>query len=171
MSGVYGFINALNVIETAKKEGNYTADSIYQPNNGPFIRNYEGATFYKPGQYNPLNPLQPIYTYTEQQVAHANFVANSVLRDLQAGKLIEHANKLDQAGAANVQRVDPLVFDLDGDGIETTTLQGSTSFFDLDNNGLAENTSWLSPDDGLLVLDRNNNGNRSIAPNAMRRSR
>ena len=29
--------------------------------------------------------------------------------------------------------------------------------FDLDNSGFAEQTSWVAPEDGLLVLDRNNN--------------
>ena len=30
--------------------------------------------------------------------------------------------------------------------------------FDLDNSGFAEQTAWLAPGDGFLVLDRNNNG-------------
>jgi hypothetical protein len=51
-------------------------------------------------------------------------------------------------------RVDPLVLDLDGDGIETTDLSNG-AFFDHDGNGLAELSSWVSNDDGLLVMDRN----------------
>ena len=30
--------------------------------------------------------------------------------------------------------------------------------FDHNSNGFAESTGWAKPDDGLLVLDRNNNG-------------
>ena len=50
----------------------------------------------------------------------------------------------------------PIVIDLDGDGVETQSL-GDT-FFDLDNDGLSEQTGWVSPDDGLLVRDKNNDG-------------
>ncbi|MBO9399165.1 calcium-binding protein, partial [Shimia sp. R9_2] len=53
---------------------------------------------------------------------------------------------------------DPLVIDLDGDGIELTSLAGSSVFFDLDGDQFAERTGWVSPDDGLLVSDRNDNG-------------
>jgi len=51
----------------------------------------------------------------------------------------------------------PIVFDLDGDGIETTSLSYGI-FFDHDANGFAELTGWVSSDDGMLVLDRNNDG-------------
>ena len=51
----------------------------------------------------------------------------------------------------------PLVLDLDGDGVETTSLQEGT-FFDHDDNGFAEQTAWSGDDDGILVYDRNNNG-------------
>lgn len=51
----------------------------------------------------------------------------------------------------------PLVVDLDGNGVETTTAENGTHF-DHDNNGFAEKTSWVGKDDGLLVRDLNNNG-------------
>lgn len=51
----------------------------------------------------------------------------------------------------------PLVVDLDGDGVETTTAENGTHF-DHDNNGFAEKTSWVGKDDGLLVRDLNGNG-------------
>lgn len=54
---------------------------------------------------------------------------------------------------------DPLVLDLDGDGIETTSpSDGSTVLFDLDDDGVKSGTGWIKPDDGWLVLDRNGNG-------------
>ena len=52
---------------------------------------------------------------------------------------------------------DPLILDLDGDGTETIGVDAG-AYFDHDANGFAEQTGWASPDDGLLVLDRNNNG-------------
>ncbi|MDX8500902.1 hypothetical protein RFM99_21130, partial [Mesorhizobium sp. VK4C] len=53
---------------------------------------------------------------------------------------------------------DPLVIDLDGDGIELTSLAASAAYFDLDGDGFAERTGWVGSDDGLLVLDENANG-------------
>ncbi|MCX4026528.1 hypothetical protein H0A36_12840 [Endozoicomonas sp. SM1973] len=62
-------------------------------------------------------------------------------------------------GGAN-ERIprDPLILDLDGDGIELTELANSQAYFDLDGNGFATKTSWVSKDDGLLVYDRNEDG-------------
>jgi Ca2+-binding RTX toxin-like protein len=54
---------------------------------------------------------------------------------------------------------DPLALDLDGDGIELVSLANSTTYFDLDGNGFAERTGWVSSDDGILVRDGNRNGN------------
>lgn len=53
-------------------------------------------------------------------------------------------------------RTSPIVIDLDGDGIET--LEVGASYFDLDGDGLSEMSGWVSPDDGLLVHDRNGDG-------------
>ena len=63
----------------------------------------------------------------------------------------------DDAGAYTYP-VDPLIFDLDGDGIETVSLKDGVNF-DFDNNGFAEKIGWVSADDGLLVRDLNGNGN------------
>lgn len=52
----------------------------------------------------------------------------------------------------------PVVFDLDGDGIEYTSFLTSTVRFDMDNDGDLDRTSWVGADDGLLVFDRNGNG-------------
>ncbi|MEL6679311.1 MAG: calcium-binding protein, partial [Pseudomonadota bacterium] len=53
---------------------------------------------------------------------------------------------------------DPLVIDLDGDGIETLQLDELDVYFDLDNDFFRERTGWLDGDDGFVVLDRNENG-------------
>ena len=53
---------------------------------------------------------------------------------------------------------DPLVIDLDHDGVELTKLAGSQAYFDLKGNQFATQTSWVSKDDGFLALDQNNNG-------------
>ena len=53
---------------------------------------------------------------------------------------------------------DPLVLDLNGDGIISTIGQGKGVYFDLDNSSFAEKTAWVAPTEGLLVWDKNANG-------------
>jgi hypothetical protein len=78
--------------------------------------------------------------------------------------LVEQALTLSAAvarsakGTAWAAEIDPLVIDLDGDGLETTELATSGVYFDLDQDLFAERTGWISADDGFLVRDRNNNG-------------
>lgn len=52
---------------------------------------------------------------------------------------------------------DPLILDLDHDGIETVRL-GSGVFFDHSGDGFAEQSGWVASDDGFLVMDRNGDG-------------
>ena len=53
---------------------------------------------------------------------------------------------------------DPLILDLNGDGVQTTALSASSTFFDVDNDGFAERTEWASANDGMLAIDTNGNG-------------
>ena len=53
---------------------------------------------------------------------------------------------------------DPIVLDLNGDGIQLTSLDGSTTHFDFAGDGFAERTAWVSAGDGLLAIDDNGNG-------------
>ncbi|MDI1302711.1 MAG: VCBS domain-containing protein [bacterium] len=52
---------------------------------------------------------------------------------------------------------DPLVVDLDGDGLETVGLAAGI-MFDHGNDGVAENSGWVGEDDALLVRDLNGDG-------------
>lgn len=52
----------------------------------------------------------------------------------------------------------PIALDLNGDGIETISLDESAVSFDITGDGIAERTGWLSKEDGFLALDRNNDG-------------
>ncbi|WP_239324785.1 calcium-binding protein [Snodgrassella gandavensis] len=54
---------------------------------------------------------------------------------------------------------DPLILDLDGDGIETTgSRKLSGALFDHDGDGIRTATGWVKADDGLLAVDRNGDG-------------
>lgn len=53
-------------------------------------------------------------------------------------------------------RFDPIVFDIDSDGVETTTIENGT-YFDHAGDGFAEQSAWVGNDDGILVTDTNSN--------------
>ncbi|MBI5901538.1 MAG: hypothetical protein HZB40_20250, partial [Rhodocyclales bacterium] len=55
-------------------------------------------------------------------------------------------------------RRDPLVLDLNGNGIATTDVSHFRVFFDHDANQLSEATGWIDTGDAFLAWDRNANG-------------
>lgn len=61
-------------------------------------------------------------------------------------------------GVSMWKGVDPLVLDLDGDGLELTGQSSYSPFFDYDGDGYGERGGWVDGDDGILVLDANNDG-------------
>jgi trimeric autotransporter adhesin len=63
----------------------------------------------------------------------------------------------DSARNLVLARRDPLVFDLDGDGVETINVSAGIKF-DQNADGVKTATGWVSADDAFLVLDRNGNG-------------
>jgi hypothetical protein len=52
---------------------------------------------------------------------------------------------------------DPLVLDLTGRGLNSTSLGGSQVHFDLNNDFFSERTGWIGAGAGLLALDKNGN--------------
>jgi Ca2+-binding RTX toxin-like protein len=52
----------------------------------------------------------------------------------------------------------PLVLDLDGDGFELIAPKKSGIYFDWNGDGIKEETGWVGPGDGILVMDRNGDG-------------
>ncbi len=63
----------------------------------------------------------------------------------------------------------PLVaLDLNRDGVIATDIANSGTLFDIDGDGYLEQTGWLTPFDGFLVFDTNNDGEiNSIAEMAV----
>ena len=55
-------------------------------------------------------------------------------------------------GENAIVRIDPLILDLNGDGIKLDNI----THFDLDANGFAELTNWVDYNDGILAIDLNN---------------
>ncbi len=58
----------------------------------------------------------------------------------------------------DIQTAGPLIFDLDGDGLELLSLAEGIRTFDIDNDGFVEPLAWVGPDDGILVYDQENDG-------------
>ena len=53
--------------------------------------------------------------------------------------------------------VTPIVLDLNGDGVQTVSIDHGVQF-DLTGGGVAHQVGWVSANDGFLVLDRNGDG-------------
>jgi Ca2+-binding RTX toxin-like protein len=51
-----------------------------------------------------------------------------------------------------------IILDLDGDGIETRSIKKAQSVFDMNGDGMTDDTGWTGAGDGFLVIDRNNDG-------------
>ena len=70
--------------------------------------------------------------------------------------LLEVANLMESLG--DIRFYDPLVLDMDGDGIELVSVANSDVQFDFDKDGFNEKAGWVAPDDAFLVWDKNDNG-------------
>ena len=57
----------------------------------------------------------------------------------------------------------PIIFDLNGDGVQTSAADKSGVTFDLDGDGIRDRTSWISNRDAFLYFDRNGDGTMSDA--------
>ncbi|MEX8195453.1 hypothetical protein, partial [Comamonas guangdongensis] len=69
--------------------------------------------------------------------------------------LLTNRNYLDAKGWR--APIDPLMLDLDGDGLELRRVDGQI-LFDHDGDGIKTGTGWLGADDGILVRDVNGDG-------------
>jgi len=52
----------------------------------------------------------------------------------------------------------PIILDLDGDGTNFVSASNSNALFDLDGDGVRDDTSWISSGDAFLFLDRDGDG-------------
>ncbi|HEY8602701.1 putative Ig domain-containing protein [Tsuneonella suprasediminis] len=66
--------------------------------------------------------------------------------------------QLEFENGETVSVASPIILDLVGDGIETVSAVSSDARFDLDGDGLADNTSWIGANEAFLFMDRDGNG-------------
>lgn len=78
----------------------------------------------------------------------------SFLDDIKHDTIPKIGDQFDEAGKVQPPR-DPLIIDLNGDGVHTTNVEEGV-YFDIDNNGFAEKTAWIDTIDGFLVYNRDN---------------
>lgn len=78
---------------------------------------------------------------------------------LQIEQVAVTQTKIEVNGELPIQEGEPLVLDLDGDGIELRSMEEGVEF-DIDNDGKPERTGFVTGADALLALDKN--GNRQI---------
>ncbi|MBQ4058617.1 MAG: hypothetical protein IJD40_06780 [Lachnospiraceae bacterium] len=81
----------------------------------------------------------------------SSFLNPEEIADDEAEEINNGTNEAESA------KVDPLIIDIAGDGFNIEKKKDGT-YFDLDCNGFAEKINWTMQD-GILVLDKNNNGN------------
>lgn len=62
-----------------------------------------------------------------------------------------------ESESVSVQKSDPIVLDLDGDGVELTSYKNGANF-DITGQGRLAQTAFVTGGDAFLALDRNNNG-------------
>ncbi len=72
---------------------------------------------------------------------------------------IEFARFSDQT----ISITSPIILDLDGGGVETLSAAESNASYDMDGDGIGDDTSWFGRGEGLLFLDRDGNGTLSNA--------
>lgn len=95
---------------------------------------------------------------TEDPVPSTPIDDGNAWQQLLFGFLMSGYNLFEALLTLGSTTADPLVVDLDDDGIELTSLDTSMIFFDLDADGFRERTGWVSSDDGFLAIDADDNG-------------
>jgi hypothetical protein len=55
----------------------------------------------------------------------------------------------------------PIILDLDGNGVKTVSASKSRAAFDMDGDGIGDDTSWIGSTEAFLFLDRDGNGTLS----------
>jgi hypothetical protein len=104
----------------------------------------------------PQYQQQPQYSYQQQSssVGNAQITYNYYYTTQQSQSYYYNTHTNYNARQQSTSRyVDPIVLDLNGDGIQTTPVSG---YFNYD--GTEEATAWISGGDGFVVRDLDKNG-------------
>ena len=152
---LWTLFNALQVVEISKQEGNYDSFIIRaaSPDNATF---QDGVVYFNSKKGYVHNNKK--YTYSKMAIRYANYIIERCKHEIESKEFLKSYVTYQESIAENNRYVDPIVFDLNGNGIETKSIDESDVHFDLDSNGFAEKTSWIDSNDGLLAYDKNGDG-------------
>ncbi len=67
-------------------------------------------------------------------------------------------DNFDKANGAGTPGADPILVDLNGDRVIGTTSVRDGVYFDHGKDGFKESSAWVDENDGILAIDKNNNG-------------
>lgn len=116
------------------------------------------------GSLSNFSPKQPDVSFTtihtEIQASRSeSFTINIGDNQPQFSQIIkqERTSLSINSRQEDVELADPLAFDLDGNGLQTTGVKNGVDF-DIDADGNTDKTSFISGNDAFLALDKNNNG-------------
>ncbi len=138
-------------LDAATKLSDYNAVNGYNTQNfSNFSKFVKDHTF---GVIVPTSPLPPVYTYGSSSYIISNFkIESNMMYPSQIDKG-EWADSFDNSLFGNVKpHYEPLVIDLSGTGIQTTSVANGV-YFDLQNDGFQERTAWVAGQTGILVYD------------------
>lgn len=146
-------------------DGKYKYDPVYK-NHGWGLWSDSHALNFDHGEKgsvdNTFNAFTANILSNDYRVTNNNFSRSPIIESTLSSKPTAQKDYLKLNHMANFGRsrlpVDPLVLDLNGDGVKLTGYTENAVLFDIDNDGALEETGWVSAEDGLLVRDLNNNG-------------
>lgn len=87
--------------------------------------------------------------------------AFNIMSDVTTGvnKVADFVNDISGLATTAENTISPLVFDIDDNGaIEVVSVADSQTYWDIDNDGFAEHSGWITSGDGLLAIDKNKDG-------------
>jgi len=156
------FLNDLNHIEYEPLHGTHSVS-------GPqvFLHEVSGNGLY---DYTLEGPADPGECYSTELYAYADPSGPQFYSKTFFGPSTRCASSSTPGGGGDLDVCDhcepgtmePLVLDLNGDGIWTTSIHDDPVWFDLNGDGRADRTGWTTREheDGFLYVDWN--GNRTI---------
>ncbi len=118
--------------------------------------------FFNPGRQEQSQYQSFVQDYTKDldNLSKAMFntsTAESMWNSIQLNTNLSNLTN-NSINARSFLNIDPVILDLNGDGVKLTSYQTSEVTFDVDNDEKAERTGWVSNQDGILVEDQNHDG-------------
>ncbi len=167
------FLSNNNITQTGNiiGDGDWEASAPINNLNGDGLKNVAPYSIvsdqFRPGnselsQYSNLNfELKTDFSQLNNLNAQLNNSSNSNILNQQLNFQLQNplADLTNNSiNARTFTNIDPVVLDLNGDGVKLTSYSDSEVTFDVDNDGKQERTGWVSSQDGILVDDKNHNG-------------